>query len=56
MVNCIYQGDTGYNFQLTIVFLSLKIVFVQSNSEDPDEMLHYAAFHLGSSLFAKVHI
>ena len=30
-----------------IVFLSLKIDFVLVNSADPDEMLHYAAFHLG---------
>ena len=29
------------------MFLSLKIVFVLANSTDPDEMLHYAAFHLG---------
>ena len=25
----------------------LKIVFILANSEDPDEMLHFAAFHLG---------
>ena len=30
-----------------IVFLSLMIVFVLANSVDPDEMPHYAAFHLG---------
>ena len=29
------------------VFLLLKIVFAISNSLDPDEMPHYAAFHLG---------
>ena len=28
-------------------FLSLKIVFIFANSADPDEMPHYAAFHLG---------
>ena len=27
-------------------YLSLKIVFVLANSVDPDEMLHYVAFHL----------
>ena len=27
--------------------LSLKIDFALANSADPDEMLHYAAFHLG---------
>ena len=30
-----------------IVFLSLKMVFVLANSVYPDEMPHYAAFHLG---------
>ena len=29
-----------------IVFFSLKMVFVLANSVDPDEMLHYATFHL----------
>ena len=29
------------------MFLSLKIGFVSANSEDPDEMPHYVAFHLG---------
>ena len=28
------------------VFLTLGIIFTVTNSEDPDEMLHYAAFHL----------
>ena len=27
--------------------MSLKIVSIQANSADPDEMLPYAAFHLG---------
>ena len=26
---------------------SVKIVFILANSADPDEMQHYAAFHLG---------
>ena len=30
-----------------IVFFSLKIDFILANSADPDEMPHYAAFHLG---------
>ena len=34
------------NFK-NIAFLSLKIDFVFANSADPDEMQHYAAFHLG---------
>ena len=29
------------------VIISLKIDFVLANSEDPDEMPHYAAIHLG---------
>ena len=28
------------------VYLSLKIDFVLTNIADPDEMLHFAAFHL----------
>ena len=32
---------TGYNFHI-----NLKISVI-ANSEDPDEMLHYRAFHLG---------
>ena len=28
------------------MFLSLKIVLILANSVDPDEMQHYAAFHL----------
>ena len=31
---------------LNYVFMPLKIVFTLANSEDPDEMLPYAAFHL----------
>ena len=29
------------------VFMSLKVVLILANSTDPDEMQHYAAFHLG---------
>ena len=32
--------------QVIIIFLSLKIIFVLANSVDPDEMPHYASFHL----------
>ena len=46
MVHYIYSGVTGYNLQKNILFLSLKIDLVLANSADPDEMLHYAAFHL----------
>ena len=42
MAHGIYWG-----FSNNIVFLYLKIDFVLPNSADPDEMPHYAAFHLG---------
>ena len=29
------------------LFLSLRVVLILANSADPDEMQHYAAFHLG---------
>ena len=44
--NYIYWGVAGYNLKKK-VFFSLKIDFVFANSANPDEMPHYAAFHLG---------
>ena len=41
------------SFQKNIVFLSLKIDFVLANSADPDEMLCFAAFHLGPQCLSK---
>ena len=38
MVHYIYQGVTGYKFQIKVVFLFVKIVFYE---------MHNAAFHLG---------
>ena len=35
------------NFQMKIAFQFRKIIFVLANIGDPDEMPHYAAFHLG---------
>ena len=35
------------------VFWSLGIVFTFTNSVDPDEMPHFAAFHLGFHCFSK---
>ena len=35
------------------VFLSLKVVLILPNSADPDEMQHYAAFHLGLHCLSK---
>ena len=37
----------SYTFQIEFVFLSLKLVVVKENNVNPDEMLHYEAFHLG---------
>ena len=34
-------------------FLSLRIVFTLTNRVDPDEMLHYAEFHLGLHCLTK---
>ena len=36
--------------------LSLKIVYVFGNSVDPDEMLHYVAFHLGFTVCQSTHL
>ena len=36
-----------FNFLNYQVSLSLKVVLILANSADPDEMQHYAAFHLG---------
>ena len=41
---------TGYNFQKNIF---LNIDFGLVNSADPDEMSHYAAFHLGVECLPK---
>ena len=38
-------------FPITVVFLSLKIIFVLVNSVDPDEMPNYLAFHLDPKIF-----
>ena len=55
MVHCIYPGVTGYNFQVKIVFLSMKIVLTLkiAISVDPNEMPHYVAFHLLPSTHIK---
>ena len=47
MVHCLYLGGHRLQFSKNIVFLSLKVDFVLTNSADPDEMPHYAAFQLG---------
>ena len=42
-----------YNFLKNGVFLPLEIVLILANSEDPDEMQHNAAFHLGLHCLTK---
>ena len=42
-----YIEGSQFIFPKNIEFLFLKINFVLANSADPDEMPHYAAFHLG---------
>ena len=43
---CTLRGHL-YNFLNYDVFLSLKVVLILANSAEPNEMQHYAAFHLG---------
>ena len=47
MVQYINLGVSVYILKKDIVFFCLKTFFTFSNSVDPDEMQHYAAFHLG---------
>ena len=48
MVHCIYQGVTGFNFQIKMYLSPLNdIVFILANSANPDDMPHSAVFHLG---------
>ena len=47
IVHCTYIARvSGYNFK-NIVLFCLMIFFTFTNSVDPDEMQHYAAFQLG---------
>ena len=43
IVHCTYLGESGYIFKKQIIFC-LKLFFIFTNSVDPDEMQHYAAF------------
>ena len=47
IVYCTYLGISDSNFKKNIAFFCLKISFTFTNSVVPDEMQHYAAFHLG---------
>ena len=50
----VYIEGSQFIIPNTIVFLTLKIVFVLPNSAHPDEMTLSAAFTSWSSLFTKV--
>ena len=41
------MGCQDIVFKKNDAFICLKIIFTFTNSVDPDEMQHYAAFHLG---------
>ena len=41
-----FKGSHVYYFNYN-AFQSLNVVFILVNSADPDEMQHYASFHLG---------
>ena len=43
IVHCTYLGVSDYNFQKNVG----RSLFTFTNCVDPDEMQHYAAFHLG---------
>ena len=53
IVQCAYVGVLGYNLKKN-VFFCLKIFFTFTNSVDPDEMQHYAVFHLGLHCLQKI--
>ena len=44
--HCVLSGVTGRILNYD-VFLSINVVLILANSYNPDEMPHYAAFHLG---------
>ena len=46
IVHCTFLWVSGYNLKKIVLFC-LKIFFTFTNSVDPDEMQHYAAFHMG---------
>ena len=43
----LYNGGPKVIISKKFVFLSLQIIFILAYRADPDEMLHYRAFHLG---------
>ena len=43
----VYLKELKVEFLNYDVYLSMKVVLNLTNNADPDEMQHYAAFHLG---------
>ena len=52
-LSIVYFSGHRLSFPKYDIVLSLRIVFTLTNSVDPDEMLHYAAFHLGLHCLSK---
>ena len=38
------------------VFLSINIILTLTKNEDPDEMMHFVAFHLGLHVLPKIYV
>ena len=43
----VFFKGSQVKFSKCDVFLSVRVVLILANSADPDQMQHYAAFHLG---------
>ena len=52
----VFMESHVYNVRIDCIYIFLKIVSVLANSVDPDEMPHFAAFHLGRHFFANVRV
>ena len=54
MAHCVYLGETGYNFQKSIIYLSMKIYLALGDCADPDEMprMHFIWVFTISSVFS----
>ena len=46
-LSIVYIKGSQVEFSNVCVFRSLKVVIILANRVDPDEIQHYAAFHLG---------
>ena len=46
-MSIVYFKGSLVEFSKLSLYLSLEVVLILAKSADPDEMQHYAAFHLG---------